>query len=171
MQKLKNLWNKHPWLPVALAGVGTLLGAIIALVVSEAQNFTSDYRAMLDREVAEVQNGAQQVQESLALLAMVANGEKELSRDIISEFDKNILNLHERSKSLSGLLPEANDEFEAYKKSMLVLSSSVGKLTGPESAKRFVESSANWYYAKQKFDEEIDAARTDFRVIPSKLFH
>ena len=160
MQKMKNLWSNHPWLPVVIGIVGTLGGGIIWILVSEAQNFTSDYEAMLDREVAEVHSATQRVQTSLARLAMVADGRRRASGEMVIEFDRSIANLHERTRSLSGLLPKTKEEFSRYKESMLALSDSVGKLIGPGTAREFVEGSASWYYAGQNFDKKVEAART-----------
>ena len=150
--------------------IAAVIGLLTGWCISEALNFLSDYRQIVDREIAEVQNGAEQVQNSLALLAKVANGKENISRDVVVEFDTNIINLHQRSESLSGLLPEVRDVLEEYKRSMLVLSDSVGELTGPENAKKFVESTSEWNYRKKKFDEEINAVRTDFSLIPKYLF-
>ena len=73
-----------------------------------------------------------------------------------------MLDLLEKYESLTGLLPETEEEFNNYRKSMVVLSSSVGKLTGPLNAKRFVESVSEWYSAKKKFDQKVEAARISF---------
>lgn len=163
MQKLRAALDSYSWLPLVLSGGGiAVVTALATWIAAETQDFTSNYRSILEGEIEEAQKSVRQVQDSLILLSMVANGKREISPDVIRQFDQNMLDLLEKYESLTGLLPETEEEFNNYRKSMVVLSSSVGKLTGPLNAKRFVESVSEWYSAKKKFDQKVEAARISF---------
>ena len=155
--------------PTAIKGLILLVGGVVGFVASESLNFSSDYRAILDREIAEIQRGTQQVQHSLVTLGMVARGEVELSHEIVKKFDADIINLRERTSTLAGLLPETAEESNTYKASMLDLSKSVGKLKGPNTSRAFVESVSKWNVAKNRFDEKVEVARTTYRFVPAIL--
>ncbi len=155
--------------PTVINGFILLVGGAVGFVASEYLNFSSDYRAIIDREISEIQSGTQQVQQSLVTLAMVARGEVEISRDIVKKFDADIINLHERTSTIAGLLPETAEAFKTYKTAMLDLSKSVGKLKGPETSRAFVESISRWNVAKNRFDEKVEVARTTYRVVPDIL--
>ena len=168
MSKLTSGRNR-PWLDRAIWAGCMLIAGVLGYVASEALNFSSDYRAALDREIAATQSETQQVHKSLVTLATVARGEAQISPDLVKKFDQDLVNLHQKAKTVSGLLPQTADAFKTYKEAMLGLSKSVSKLQGPTTARAFVESTSKWYVAKEKFDEKVEAARTTYRVVPSIL--
>ena len=148
-----------------------LASAGIGWLTAEVVSFNSDYRALLNEKAAEVQTGVLAVQGSLRTLSDVATGARQSSPDVIKKFDEEILALLEKSSSLSNLVPSSDEAFDNYKESMVQLSDSVGELTGPLNARKFIESTSLWLAAKKEFEEKVSASQRSCCAAVVVMFH
>ena len=164
LRAAQGVFRQHP---VTGAVASAALTAVLTFVISHLVFYSSDHRAVLDARLTEVRDGAQEVQNSIVELVKVAKGEEAKPSTTVLQFRKNLVNLHQRAESLTGLLPETEKEFLAYKMSMKDLSESVKKMKGPLTAKEFVESVSSWQHARQRYDRKADDARNQLLFWPA----